>query len=106
MAGVKRASSLADVSYCCVSGHRNGCRFCHDMSSQHNSKVLAENNLQLLDTKELRTLLLQNDNTLLPPVTFSFSVFSLQVLNIKRALRHVRVLLESGQLNHSKAQLC
>ncbi|XP_023671068.2 protein mono-ADP-ribosyltransferase PARP12-like [Paramormyrops kingsleyae] len=58
---------------CKASRRRNGCRFCHDMSSQHNSKVLVENNLQLLDTKELRTLLLQNDNTLLPPVCVSFN---------------------------------
>ncbi|XP_048862586.1 protein mono-ADP-ribosyltransferase PARP12-like isoform X3 [Brienomyrus brachyistius] len=58
---------------CKASRRRNGCRFCHDMSSQHNSKVLAENNLQLLDSKELRTLLLQNDNTLLPPVCVSFN---------------------------------
>ncbi|KAJ8245344.1 hypothetical protein GJAV_G00269770 [Gymnothorax javanicus] len=52
---------------------RRGCHFCHDMTSEHNASVLRENNLQHLDRTELCTLLLQNDNTLLPPVCFSYN---------------------------------
>ncbi|XP_039625424.1 protein mono-ADP-ribosyltransferase PARP12-like isoform X2 [Polypterus senegalus] len=52
---------------------RRGCRFCHDLSSEQNSKVLRDNNLQDLNQKELCQLLLQNEQTLLPPVCFSYN---------------------------------
>ncbi|XP_061085364.1 protein mono-ADP-ribosyltransferase PARP12 [Conger conger] len=52
---------------------RRGCRFSHDMNSEHNARVLRDNSLQELDRNQLRTLLLQNDSTLLPPVCFSYN---------------------------------
>ncbi|XP_061085087.1 protein mono-ADP-ribosyltransferase PARP12-like [Conger conger] len=52
---------------------RRGCRFCHDMNSEHNARVLRDNSLQELDRNQLRTLLLQNDSTLLPPVCVSYN---------------------------------
>ncbi|KAJ8373853.1 hypothetical protein SKAU_G00044330 [Synaphobranchus kaupii] len=52
---------------------RRGCRFCHDMDSEHNARVLRDNDLQDLDRTELCTLLLQNDSTLVPPVCFSYN---------------------------------
>ncbi|KAJ8249677.1 hypothetical protein COCON_G00228930, partial [Conger conger] len=52
---------------------RRGCRFCHDMNSEHNARVLRDNSLQELDRNQLCTLLLQNDSTLLPPVCFSYN---------------------------------
>ncbi|XP_061085365.1 protein mono-ADP-ribosyltransferase PARP12-like [Conger conger] len=58
---------------CKSSLSRRGCRFCHDMNSEHNVRVLRDNNLQGLDRNQLRTLLLQNDSTLLPPVCFSYN---------------------------------
>ncbi|XP_061085359.1 uncharacterized protein LOC133119013 isoform X2 [Conger conger] len=58
---------------CKSSMSRRGCRFCHDMNSEHNVRVLRDNNLQELDRNQLRTLLLQNDSTLLPPVCFSYN---------------------------------
>ncbi|XP_061085901.1 protein mono-ADP-ribosyltransferase PARP12-like isoform X2 [Conger conger] len=58
---------------CKSSMSRRGCRFCHDMNSEHNARVLRDNSLQELDSSELCTLLLQNDSTLLPPVCFSYN---------------------------------
>ncbi|XP_066524327.1 protein mono-ADP-ribosyltransferase PARP12-like isoform X2 [Hoplias malabaricus] len=52
---------------------RRGCRFCHDYYSGHNISALRQNNLLELDLSELRVILLQNDNTLLPPVCFSYN---------------------------------
>ncbi|XP_061084997.1 protein mono-ADP-ribosyltransferase PARP12-like isoform X2 [Conger conger] len=43
------------------------------MNSEHNARVLRDNHLQELDRNQLRTLLLQNDSTLLPPVCFSYN---------------------------------
>uniref|UniRef100_A0A8C4X846 Protein mono-ADP-ribosyltransferase PARP12-like n=1 Tax=Erpetoichthys calabaricus TaxID=27687 RepID=A0A8C4X846_ERPCA len=58
---------------CRFSRTRRGCRFCHDLSSEQNFKVLRDNNLQDLNQKELCQLLLQNEQTLLPPVCFSYN---------------------------------
>ncbi|XP_066579946.1 protein mono-ADP-ribosyltransferase PARP12 [Amia ocellicauda] len=58
---------------CKFSRGRRNCRFSHDMNSVHNAKVLRENDLQDLDRRELCQLLLQNEQTLLPPVCFSYN---------------------------------
>ncbi|XP_064175721.1 protein mono-ADP-ribosyltransferase PARP12-like isoform X2 [Anguilla rostrata] len=58
---------------CRNSKTRRGCRFCHDIYSEHNATVLQDNNLHELDRSELCTLLLQNDSTLLPPVCFQYN---------------------------------
>ncbi|XP_039625425.1 protein mono-ADP-ribosyltransferase PARP12 isoform X1 [Polypterus senegalus] len=58
---------------CKFSRRKNGCRFCHDLHSENNSKVLRDNGLQDLNQKELCQLLLQNELTLLPPVCFSYN---------------------------------
>nr|XP_046155517.1 protein mono-ADP-ribosyltransferase PARP12-like [Oncorhynchus gorbuscha] len=52
---------------------RRTCRFGHDLHSEHNSIVLRENKLETLSRQELRQLLLQNDNSLLPPVCNSYN---------------------------------
>ncbi|XP_071242279.1 protein mono-ADP-ribosyltransferase PARP12-like isoform X1 [Salvelinus alpinus] len=57
----------------CPSNERQGCRLCHEMTSEHNIRVLREHYLEELDRKELCTLLLQNDNALLPPVCFTYN---------------------------------
>ncbi|XP_061085449.1 protein mono-ADP-ribosyltransferase PARP12-like isoform X2 [Conger conger] len=49
------------------------CRFCHDMNSEHNARVLRDNSLQELDRNQLCTLLLQNDSTLLPQMCFAYN---------------------------------
>eukprot|EP00063_Salmo_salar_P088809 XP_014063644.1 PREDICTED: poly [ADP-ribose] polymerase 12-like [Salmo salar] len=57
----------------CPSNERQGCRLCHELTSEHNIRVLREHHLEELDRKELCTLLLQNDNALLPPVCFTYN---------------------------------
>ncbi|XP_038852462.1 extensin-like [Salvelinus namaycush] len=49
------------------------CRFCHELTSEYNIRVLREHHLEKLDKRELCMLLLQNDNTLLPPVCFTYN---------------------------------
>ncbi|XP_052316349.1 msx2-interacting protein-like isoform X2 [Oncorhynchus keta] len=52
---------------------RRTCRFGHDLHSEHNSIILREHKLETLSRQELRQLLLQNDNSLLPPVCYSYN---------------------------------
>ncbi|KAI4891779.1 hypothetical protein NFI96_017337 [Prochilodus magdalenae] len=52
---------------------RQGCRFCHDLGSEHNISVLSQHNLLELDRTELCVILLQNDNTLLPSLCFTYN---------------------------------
>ncbi|XP_055793541.1 protein mono-ADP-ribosyltransferase PARP12-like [Salvelinus fontinalis] len=49
------------------------CRFCHELTSEYNIRVLREHHLEKLDRRELCVLLQQNDNTLLPPVCFTYN---------------------------------
>uniref|UniRef100_A0A8C7QA02 C3H1-type domain-containing protein n=1 Tax=Oncorhynchus mykiss TaxID=8022 RepID=A0A8C7QA02_ONCMY len=49
------------------------CHFCHELTSEYNIRVLREHHLEKLDKRELCILLLQNDNTLLPPVCFTYN---------------------------------
>eukprot|EP00063_Salmo_salar_P088909 XP_014063744.1 PREDICTED: poly [ADP-ribose] polymerase 12-like isoform X1 [Salmo salar] len=58
---------------CKNSRGRRACRFGHDLHSEHNSIVLREHKLETLSRQELRQLLLQNDNSLLPPVCYSYN---------------------------------
>ncbi|XP_048011929.1 protein mono-ADP-ribosyltransferase PARP12-like [Megalobrama amblycephala] len=52
---------------------RRGCRFSHDLLSGQNELVLTAHGLNTLDVKELRILLLQSDNSLLPAVCHSYN---------------------------------
>ncbi|XP_048862591.1 protein mono-ADP-ribosyltransferase PARP12 [Brienomyrus brachyistius] len=63
---------------------RGSCRFCHNLSTEHNSRVLREHSLQGLDRTQLCTLLLQNDSTLLPPVCFLYNQGSGEYGNCKQ----------------------
>ncbi|XP_014008938.2 protein mono-ADP-ribosyltransferase PARP12 [Salmo salar] len=58
---------------CKNSRGRRTCHFGHDLHSEHNSIVLREHKLETLSRQELRQLLLQNDNSLLPPVCNSYN---------------------------------
>uniref|UniRef100_A0A674B1K8 Protein mono-ADP-ribosyltransferase PARP12-like n=1 Tax=Salmo trutta TaxID=8032 RepID=A0A674B1K8_SALTR len=58
---------------CKNSRGRRTCRFGHDLNSEHNSRVLREHKLETLSRQEIRQLLLQNDNSLLPPVCSSYN---------------------------------
>ncbi|XP_060758871.1 protein mono-ADP-ribosyltransferase PARP12-like isoform X2 [Neoarius graeffei] len=52
---------------------RRGCRFSHDLQTEQNARVLQKHGLSQLDRSELCTLLLQSDNTILPPVCYSYN---------------------------------
>ncbi|KAI4891780.1 hypothetical protein NFI96_017338 [Prochilodus magdalenae] len=52
---------------------RRGCRFCHDLYTEQNVRILQSHGLSLLDRRELCFLLLQGDNSLLPPVCHSYN---------------------------------
>ncbi|XP_067110956.1 protein mono-ADP-ribosyltransferase PARP12-like isoform X2 [Osmerus mordax] len=53
--------------------HRAVCRFGHDLFNVQNAMVLRENGLKDLNRDELCSLLLLNDNSLLPPVCHSYN---------------------------------
>uniref|UniRef100_A0A3Q3IUX1 PARP12-like CCCH zinc finger tandem domain-containing protein n=1 Tax=Monopterus albus TaxID=43700 RepID=A0A3Q3IUX1_MONAL len=53
---------------CQYSQFRTGCSFSHELNSDHNVRILGVHELESLSLMELRTLLLQNDDRLLPPV--------------------------------------
>ncbi|XP_010885481.2 protein mono-ADP-ribosyltransferase PARP12 isoform X2 [Esox lucius] len=57
----------------CPSNERQGCFLSHELTSEHNRRVLGEHHLEELDRRELCTLLLQNDDRLLPPVCFIYN---------------------------------
>lgn len=50
---------------------RRGCSFSHELNSDRNDEILREHGLESLSRTELCTLLLQSDNTLLPPVSLT-----------------------------------
>ncbi|KAK3545032.1 hypothetical protein QTP86_033230 [Hemibagrus guttatus] len=52
---------------------RRGCRFSHDLQTDQNAKVLQKHGLNQLDRRELCILLLQSDNSILPPVCHSYN---------------------------------
>ncbi|GLD48158.1 poly [ADP-ribose] [Lates japonicus] len=52
---------------------RRGCNFSHELNSDHNERVLREHELESLSRAELCTLLLQSDNTLLPPICHDYN---------------------------------
>ncbi|XP_026218431.1 WWE and TCCD_inducible_PARP_like domain-containing protein isoform X3 [Anabas testudineus] len=52
---------------------RRGCNFSHELNSLHNQEILREHGLESLSRTELCTLLLQSDNTLLPPICFDYN---------------------------------
>lgn len=52
---------------------RKGCTFSHDLDSCQNQKVLKEFELEMLDRTELCTLLMQNDNYLMPQICYDYN---------------------------------
>ncbi|KAM7366948.1 hypothetical protein PAMP_014880 [Pampus punctatissimus] len=52
---------------------RRGCNFSHNLESDHNNEILREHKLESLSREELCTLLLQSDNTLLPPICHDYN---------------------------------
>ncbi|XP_029016918.1 protein mono-ADP-ribosyltransferase PARP12 [Betta splendens] len=58
---------------CHYNRSRRTCVFSHDLNTDVNQVVLQEHELETLSRAELCTLLLQSDNTLLPPICFDYN---------------------------------
>ncbi|KAK9975488.1 hypothetical protein ABG768_020744 [Culter alburnus] len=52
---------------------RHGCRFGHQLLSEHNARILRAHHMIRLSRADLRVILLQSDNSLLPPVCVMFN---------------------------------
>ncbi|XP_034720017.1 protein mono-ADP-ribosyltransferase PARP12, partial [Etheostoma cragini] len=52
---------------------RTGCRFSHELDSDHNAELLRVHELESLSQTELCTLLLQSDNWLLPDICHHYN---------------------------------
>ncbi|CAI5635628.1 unnamed protein product [Oreochromis niloticus] len=58
---------------CEFSQLRRGCSFSHELTSDHNQRLLREHELESLSRGELCTLLLQSDHTLLPAICYNYN---------------------------------
>ncbi|ROL47223.1 Poly [ADP-ribose] polymerase 12 [Anabarilius grahami] len=52
---------------------RHGCSFGHQLLSEHNARILRARHMIRLSREDLRVILLQSDNSLLPPVCVMFN---------------------------------
>ncbi|XP_014194544.2 protein mono-ADP-ribosyltransferase PARP12-like [Haplochromis burtoni] len=59
--------------FCEFSQLRRGCSFSHELTSEHNQRLLREHELESLSREELCTLLLQSDHTLLPAICYNYN---------------------------------
>uniref|UniRef100_A0A3Q4N408 PARP12-like CCCH zinc finger tandem domain-containing protein n=1 Tax=Neolamprologus brichardi TaxID=32507 RepID=A0A3Q4N408_NEOBR len=57
--------------FCQFTQLRRGCCFSHELTSEHNQRLLRQHELESLSREELCTLLLQSDHTLLPAVSLN-----------------------------------
>uniref|UniRef100_A0A3P8P5K0 Uncharacterized protein n=1 Tax=Astatotilapia calliptera TaxID=8154 RepID=A0A3P8P5K0_ASTCA len=53
--------------------NRRGCSFSHELTSEHNQRLLREHELESLSREELCTLLLQSDHTVLPDICYNYN---------------------------------
>lgn len=67
--GKRRCSKTNDQECVVFFDDRRGCNFSHELDSERNLGILREHELDSLSREELCTLLMQSDNTLLPPVS-------------------------------------
>ncbi|KAM4036582.1 zinc finger CCCH-type antiviral protein 1-like [Anomaloglossus baeobatrachus] len=51
---------------------RNYCKFSHDITSDHNRSVLKDKEICGLNTEEIKVLLFQNDNQMLPQICWKY----------------------------------
>ncbi|XP_037552138.1 protein mono-ADP-ribosyltransferase PARP12-like [Nematolebias whitei] len=52
---------------------RRVCSFCHDLNFCYNQRLLKQHELEGLNRAELSTLMLQSDNSLLPPICYKYN---------------------------------
>ncbi|KAL6117010.1 uncharacterized protein ACO6RY_14884 [Pungitius sinensis] len=61
------------TGFCPLSHGRMGYKFSHQLDSDHNMQLLRSHDLQSLNLTQLRTLLLQSDNGLLPSICHNYN---------------------------------
>ncbi|KAF3704960.1 Poly [ADP-ribose] polymerase 12 [Channa argus] len=71
--GLHLCKNFLFTGSCQFTRQRRGCSFSHDLNSNHNEMLFKEHELEGLSRAELCTLLLQSDNTLLPPICFDYN---------------------------------
>lgn len=59
---------VSEPVWMCVCFWRHGCRFGHQLLSEHNARILRAHHMIRLSREDLRVMLLQSDSSLLPPV--------------------------------------
>ncbi|XP_077123265.1 zinc finger CCCH-type antiviral protein 1-like isoform X2 [Ranitomeya variabilis] len=73
------------------------CNFSHDISSDYNQLVLKVNEINGLNIEEVKVLLLQNDNTMLPE--------NFQILCELKHNENLKVLMKAATMTHEKWNL-
>ncbi|KAK2858809.1 hypothetical protein Q5P01_003429 [Channa striata] len=71
--GLHLCKNFLFTGTCHFARQRRGCSFSHELNSTHNEGILRNHELEGLSRAELCTLLLQSDNTLLPPICFDYN---------------------------------
>ncbi|CAF96304.1 unnamed protein product [Tetraodon nigroviridis] len=71
--GLHLCKSFLFSGSCQYSLTRGGCSFSHELTSEHNKRILREHKLEDLSRAELCTLLLQSDNHILPPICHDYN---------------------------------
>ncbi|XP_035767435.1 protein mono-ADP-ribosyltransferase PARP12-like [Neolamprologus brichardi] len=59
--------------FCQFTQLRRGCSFSHELTSEHNQRLLRQHELESLSREELCTLLLQSDHTVLPDICHDYN---------------------------------
>ncbi|KAM8909694.1 protein mono-ADP-ribosyltransferase PARP12 [Spinachia spinachia] len=71
--GLHLCKSFLFSGSCPLNHGRMGSRFSHQLDSDHNMLLLSSHDLESLNLTQLRTLLLQSDNWLLPPICHNYN---------------------------------
>ncbi|XP_035466930.1 protein mono-ADP-ribosyltransferase PARP12 isoform X2 [Scophthalmus maximus] len=71
--GLHLCKSFLFSGTCPYSLSKRGCSFSHELNSEHNGRIRREHGLESLSRTELCTLLLQNNNTLLPQICHDYN---------------------------------
>ncbi|XP_026001848.1 poly [ADP-ribose] polymerase 12-like [Astatotilapia calliptera] len=71
--GLHLCKNFLFSGFCQFTQLRRGCSFSHELTSEHNQRLLREHELESLSREELCTLLLQSDHTLLPAICYDYN---------------------------------
>ncbi|XP_063316527.1 protein mono-ADP-ribosyltransferase PARP12-like [Pelmatolapia mariae] len=71
--GLHLCKNFLFSGFCQFTQLRRGCSFSHELTSDHNQRLLREHELESLSREELCTLLLQSDYTVLPDICHDYN---------------------------------